>query len=927
MFHLLRSEKGYALLITSSLLAIVSLLGFAMMSRMDGANTLQKGAATRDQAFYMVEGVRSIAQSITQNYFSGVATSTPTIAGLKAALDSQLPSYVPQGYSVAPVEIAGDLSPLNITTGAANPIPNGPFAGVYALQAKMVLSLKIYRDVSFTSTLNSSNKPVGVVTLETQLSKFSPFQFLQFWDHPFRDIIGPGVAPGQLSVNGRIHSNGDVCIAQSGNSGQNTAFTSLTVAGALMSMVDSRCRNRYPGNPGNWTFNILISDLNGNAINPLPDATVTSGCADCNGSGQSWPLFAFSRFQGMVHDYFQGVPQLKIPEATSALTQPGLDGDPDKPADNARSNNGNLRFLIDPVLATDNQAVKDKKFAALSDVRIINGVWYLKGTWTGAVSPPTYLATLNAWPGIPIWSDHPGRADDEWGKKVGQDDIRELWATTPWAWGALPPRQFSPYAYNTSNQRLTTSLTGAITYGLTVASHPSENQANNVNDPNIRTNAVEQGFYGNILCTGVSSICQRMDYSNATHPWCPMPTGTSYKSSYMQVFSGSAIPPNYPLPNFSWVKAASPMTCGYCRTDLYSFNPYGDCDVGTVPLEYNILLSAREGFRDYNIVNQSANDGNQNLRGNIVPTNFSVNNFALALGSGEAGELGNYFGSGKFRPDPFNGIVYITNTWPGSNLGFGAATPPPEILNWPFQGAATDSDQPSAAGPFEQQALPFSLCSNPTSASRPGVAGLTFVPRYAPNGTPVPTFRVPDCTKYGRLPGQIGAYSNGIVITNAYDLTAFRRTGLSIVSNIPVYVNSGINTRGVWSPTLVAGDTVTLRADCNVDKSFEGLNKACPGPGYRFWNTAILGGWSGVRNTAYSFLAPGMSNTWSGNSTILLKGAITMGFHPVYYRSNRERMGSPPNAMTLDPNFNDPKKVPPGMPFFTVYSLSQWKRK
>lgn len=912
-----RSQKGYALLAISSLLAILSIMTFTVMARFDSVNSLQKGAASRTEAFYIVEGIRAIAQNLTQKYLT--TSTAPTLPGLKIALDTQLPPYVPNGYSVAPVLVTGDLSPLDPSVGSANPIPVGPFAGMPALQADMILKLKIFSESSFISSLATSHPPVGEVDLQVHLSKLSPFQFAQFWDQPFRDIAGAGVAPGQLTINGRIHSNGDVCVGNAGGGGATTAYTGLTIAGRAMVSGDARCKYDYVP-PGFFTNFLTISDANGTPVNPLNRTWNSSGCKNCSNSGQAWPIYAFSRYKGNVYDYFQGVPQLKYPEAFEAQTQPGLDGDPNSASDNASTNSGNMRFLIDPVLPTDSQAVQDKKFANSADIRIINGVWYLKGTWTQSVSPSNYLATLNAWPGIPIWSDHPGRAQDDWGKKVGQDDIRDLWATTSWPWASNLPSLYSPYGFDSATQSLTTSMAGAITYGGTVASHLSETQADDPNDPNIGTNAVEVGILANKNCSG--GRCRPPGV--LFHPWCPATVGSPYVSSFTLPLQGASyLPIPYNTTTIDWVKANYPITCVYCKLPFDTA-----CQAKTAHIKINTLLAARIGIRDRNFLTQSASDGNQSARANILPTNFSVKDFALALAATGAGELGSYFGAGKFHPNAFNGIVYITNTWPGSNLGFGSATPPPELLTWPLQGSAVDINQPAIAGAFEQRALPYALCSNSSTAARPGFAGQGFVNETLPNGTPTVKFRIPDCAQYGTGAGQIPAYSNGILVTNAYDLSSFASTGLSIVSNIPVYLNSGINTRGTWIPTLVAGDTVTLRVDCVRAGSFDS-NYECGYPGYRFWNAAVLGGWSATNTSTKSSFAPGVGNNWAQwqGSNLMFKGSVTMGFNPVYYRSNRESFGTAPNTFAADSRFNDPTRVPPGMPFFTVFSLSQWQRK
>jgi hypothetical protein len=59
----------------------------------------------------------------------------------------------------------------------------------------------------------------------------------------------------------------------------------------------------------------------------------------------------------------------------------------------AGGNTGSFRYLVDPGFTSDPEPVKASRLAHQALVRILDGVWYLNN---------------GSWPGLRIWSDHPG---------------------------------------------------------------------------------------------------------------------------------------------------------------------------------------------------------------------------------------------------------------------------------------------------------------------------------------------------------------------------------------------------------------------------------------------------------------------------------------------------------------------------------------
>ena len=65
------------------------------------------------------------------------------------------------------------------------------------------------------------------------------------------------------------------------------------------------------------------------------------------------------------------------------------------------TNTGNqARWILDPPYVNDPARVKQLKLSFQADIRIIDGIWFVRPKDTDLVTPQ--------WPGIMVWSDHPG---------------------------------------------------------------------------------------------------------------------------------------------------------------------------------------------------------------------------------------------------------------------------------------------------------------------------------------------------------------------------------------------------------------------------------------------------------------------------------------------------------------------------------------
>lgn len=758
---------------------------------------------------------------------------------IREAIIDDIAQKVPAGYTIDSVTVS---EPINIPLKA---IPVGPFRGMVAPQKEMEITYQIKRDGSLWTDGDGTK-----ISLTLNLDKISPLQFAQFWDLPSAEIYWNG---GSI-LRGPIHSNGDLCMNSSWG-GPLHIEQRMTASGRAMNGVDPRCRLRN----GTMWDNHTVLRLPSSATLPwtrgqgTTGGGQTNGCTNCNGINQPWLTYSQWHLDSQIIDSALRTRSAKLHESKLSVTQNGLFGTAGDATAEQTTNQGTMRFLVDPPLASDPAEVKEIKFATKADLRIIDGVWYLK-------DPDMEVA----WPGIPIWSDHPGRKKDKWNLDVGQLDLSDRWS-----WTSVP-RRFSPYRYDSGVSRIVPSATGTLFYG----------QAN----------------YNSSVAQVIPTIgTDRCSGAQSPSVYCadPRNPGTNANAS----FGGCGM-----------ANPTTPLTC-----------LWNGAAATNIPPEAIYLLSTRQGFRDPSL--SSGPFSPTPSRDRILPANLSLRRLSDAITDTTPGELGSYFGATNFMERNFNGIVYISMSWPGSDSGFAS----PAIvadLTPPIQGGNIDATQVSVGTPSEQRAIPYQLCTDdPNFIGRP-------YDQDSVGSTPVHRFYIPSCSTYGRAAGKNGAYINAIRIVEGQDLSAFASTGLSIVSNIPVYLDSGINTVG-WVPTLIAGDQVTYMTGYASSRDNWNNNGYAGDPGPQYWNVAIMGGWNlDPGNPSSSTEMPGRIDNWAEwrNNIANITGSLVIGWHPVYYRSGRSSHGTAPSGMRHDPRFNDPNQRPPGMPEIWYANVKQWQR-
>jgi hypothetical protein len=770
-----------------------------------------------------------------------------------------------------------------------------------------------------------------------------------------------------------MHANGNMCIG----AGATTYMERLTSAGGIYAFTSgggkgTGCRNEKSNNGG--TVYVAKAPLaNGVSSFPASPDTTNFPALSPSAAADSPTWLADSRkWQGAVTDRSHGVPVLKAPITGTPRAQKGRNA-----LGALTDNTGTSRFLIDPLLAGEPTDVQQQKIAYKADIRIIDGVWYLRD--------PDHPAEL----GAPIWSDRAGNTaagiEERWAESannVGQDDLFETFPARP-----------KRYSYYRTVGNNSATLDAVDTSKLPVVS------------------------YGTLIRESNAAGFAPHTAAGVTVRWLPGYVGTTPEA-----------------------------TCG-AGTPCWKLNK------ATTPAQF--LQATRSGIRsawdesgvtdgaaDCGTVNRKATlgvtmtDGRGSPLFNMLPLNFDVAAFQNALGDTTTGELGAVFAS---RGRTFNGIVFVSATWPGSKDGYGlGGTAVGPATFWPPQGSQTDSTSgtPTGGQPYMSQpvdgptlaaghaltpahkAITDVLPEFPTTkdqatgkAARPyqmalpkvfcsDDAGLTASRRLATWGTPASfsgalpaspetnanarAFYAPKCDDYRDKtpvnPKQLRANFNAVRVINASNLSKSRLPkGLSIVTNLPMFLLGDINSASVpadkpsqviatatststeitnisnWVPFMLGGDTIGALSNSWTDDEAPwnipvGMHYGSRVPSHTFFHGQFLYGWAeAARNGSGQGCREELSyslrlhENWSADATLKrnVRGAIFVGWNSVYGMpfSNVHEATSGANASGAwhdgagslkiygyDLRLDVLSNQPPGAPQFQVAATETFRR-
>ncbi len=991
-----RRSSGYALPLV---LVLVVLLGIAFATALTALRSnvaVTSDMIARRRAFYACDGLSRDIAHIAQEYIvsTGNVTSTGmrdfvcTTSGSAAGCSSGLPNIVPPGFDVEnfAIGLTGTPSP--------RPIPNGAFSGMNALQT----------DIKLTVAAKKQGSDVRCETTQTlTLGSIGMFQFFVFSDLKLTWYPDP-----ESVVRGRMHVNGDVCVsstvgglylqnltsAERAMSGRNPACLALDNAGSKVHVWKGGTTCPASNFPGT---NTSLQPLNSTAPSSAPSGASVDPCftelvgegSEKNDHGSipasasgfsTWADYALATWNRGVVDVDHKIPKLRLPVQGVAQVQLSRLASDNAAGAQDFSNVGTSRLFIDPVRAADPTDVAAEKIACKADVRIINGVWYLKDA----------AATDCDWPGTPIWSDHPGRftvavADqpDEVSlvgtRAVGQADLHGArgWNTSTNA--DEVPTMFSYYRFGVKND----GFYGELIY-----------------DPaQVQPPVVSYGAMKNRKIDSPDDADTDIDAEVVPAFW--VDNGPKAAAPNAQDLLAGSVPGES-------CTTAAPAATVEGETHFLGLNE-GGCGTTTQIKRHRVLEAARTGFLDPQIMDKPNYEtvDVRIKRSRVLPLNFDVRAFRAALKTCANGELGSYFpGTCSGTGRTFNGIVYVTNTWTDSLRGFGAAVGSGTFAGgaavWPQQGTHENASsnlpnavvgtpvtgagspplqQPRQAGRFNsavaRPSLPYQLCTNdpqltsisgnPGTFSKGGTTVWAAEMVRPDTSTPLPfvTFKHVPCADWtiggneesGARANVVRVIHAGVVGRDDVIGDPLPR-GLSLATNQPAYLWGDINDRSVpdlaptstpqtpWVPFMIAGDQVRfLSRNWNDATTPWGKPSVANNGGNNSSSSNVylreaidtvytLQNFSGHPQGAGNEFNggfenfPGFLEDWKGTVKATVNGSFVVGFSPVYLRTHHAgRKRTPPaRPWSYDHHLDFPANQPPGAPHFEVFAIKDWLR-
>lgn len=817
-------RPGYALPLVMTILSLLG-LGFGLIIFVLTSSVAEsRRVAGNLRAFYATDSAIRIASTVVQNVVLANPRKSPeevtemamdavcqTAGGcLGARVECPSCTYraIDPGQAAGPDRLMPDTANMELFSLRVFPMVSsrsiqfGAFRDLNALQSLVAIS---------TQGVDLKTGTVAGARDSFSVASISPFQIMAFstaplsWT-PLRPRLPPAVSTSMARLGPSVYAGGGLSLTSGG--GNTLSLVRAVAAGPLSGAGSTLIWDANPGVPG---YNVLSG----------PDGRR-----------------AFS-----------------IRTPLKLVVSPGRT--PGQPAAEAATS---ARWLLEPPGPADSEAAIQAKLAGQADIRIIDGVWFIKPPPEDDVTPP--------WPGIPVWSDHAGSGvvastpeeqvlmSPDPGSPgtsilIGQRDLasRHTWPTVP--------RRFSYYEADASG-RLTEQSggVGVVSYGAL----------------SVRSNTMLPGFFSS--GSGGGGGGKGGGGGGGGSSIGPVCVNGANAFSRLTPFDES------------------------CRAG----NPPGNIALG-------LLEGARQGFRDVS-AGQAPGQTPPAMHPNVLPLNFDVAQFIQAMLDGTRGELGSSFCGvpDPANPDPkcrrFNGVVYVTASWSGSLKGLITQAEAPERA--PRQGNETGLAEPlRPPGTFQNRRywLPRQLCGakaleHTTLAPQSHDAASVFpIVGCDPTvGSPHHRLHVEES---GAKPGV-----NALRIVNGRDLSALLSMtpqpdgmshrarlgglgGLTIVSSLPTYVYGDFNVvpgPTIPDPTLVCPTSGSLPVGCGFPSSLVG--------GDRLTFLSRVGGCNPT-TPGFNDSCSRWSDSGSGNTTAaqtFYTGAFMSGLSPTVPRENVEHL-------------------------------------
>lgn len=402
--------RGYALMVVLAISMVLAIGIGTLLTYLAAAEKNSGRQRLNREAFYVCDGVGRIISKTTSEvlgdrlFSTGVATADLGLAvrdEVEAIHGRRLQALL--GDLRQPYEIDG-LDGFTYRDVDANTsfgqVGVGRFAGLNGQRRTFTYDLALRREGGSTCKTTATVDTVRVPLSELAFFSTESVRLCPSWEST------------DVTRVARYYVNGDLVVG-------NHALTRTTVTGTIT--------------PGCGAASVLVCTATGDCL--------TTGGGEAISDATQSGTHGNRAIASLLADGRRGTSTLKYPQSLARVQGSDfadVDGvsDPD-----ALENTGSLRYLVDPVAPGDDATAKSNRLAALAQIRILDGVWYIND---------------GGWPGVPVWSDHPegfaiqsSESPDEHtlvggNLQVGQQNLYPTGSTMPGRYSYYGPATIAP---------------------------------------------------------------------------------------------------------------------------------------------------------------------------------------------------------------------------------------------------------------------------------------------------------------------------------------------------------------------------------------------------------------------------------------------------------------------------------------------------
>lgn len=365
----LGTERGVALVTTMLLMMLMAALMIGFSSVVVSDQNYRYIDRDRSRAFYGAQsGVEKLNAELANLFLTNVAPTDAQIAAL-----GDTPPTIPNVTFVS----AGSGTAYDVTpTGpaASGIVSTGPYHGLTALKRVYTIDATARTSGSGEVHLRRSVETVAIPV----------FQFGMF-----SEVDLSFSAADDFNFGGRVHTNGNLFLAQGGGS-TSTLWLSDKVT-AFGEVIRKQLSNTVPISATGSTRTVKVTTAPG-AFRNLLDSEGSRIDGPTSGANGSWPTISMSTYNGNIRNGLTGVRRLNLPLITTGGTNADI---VKRPAVNEDTSNpllfGQRMFSMVSLRILLSDTAND--ITSLPDVTAAAPV-QLDGSWTAA--PPAGYGPIAA---------------------------------------------------------------------------------------------------------------------------------------------------------------------------------------------------------------------------------------------------------------------------------------------------------------------------------------------------------------------------------------------------------------------------------------------------------------------------------------------------------------------------------------------------